>query len=249
MYQILLVDDEYVSYQLIFSTYDIFKSGEFTITGYTDNGASALEMIKNETYDLIISDIRMPVMNGLEFLQALRDSHPNMPVILASTSTEFNHALEGLRLNAFDYVEKPFTASKMTHILNKIKPLLAQNRKQADPFDFDTLPNLSDKTFLFLKNCQNIIQNELANPFLMDELAEQLSLSKKYLSRNFKTITGQNLLDYITFKRLNLAAELLTTTHLKIYEISEQVGYQTVDYFSQKFKAHFHLTPKQYRDN
>ncbi|GAB2022234.1 hypothetical protein RyT2_13080 [Pseudolactococcus yaeyamensis] len=247
MYKILLVDDEYPSYQLIFSTYPIFQTNDFVISNYAENGVAALDILKTEQFDLIISDIRMPIMNGIEFLRQLRADNDNVPVILASTFTEFSYAVEGLRLNALDYIEKPFTETKMTYLLTKISPLLAQKQARRQTFDFENLSNLSDKALAFLKKCQSIIQEELANPFLMDELSEQLHLSKKYISRYFKALTNQNLLDYITLKRLTLATDLLTTTHLKIYEVSEQVGYQTVDYFSKKFKEKYQLTPNQYR--
>lgn len=247
MYKILLVDDEYPSYQLIFSTYRIFQTNDFIISNYAENGIAALDILKTEQFDLIISDIRMPIMDGLDFLRQLRAENNNIPVILASTFTEFSYAVEGLRLNALEYIEKPFSETKMTQLLTKISPLLAQKQTRQQIFDFENLSNVSDKGLVFLKRCQTIIQKEIANPFLMDELSEQLHLSKKYISRYFKTLTEQNLLDYITLKRLTLATDLLTSTHLKIYEVSEQVGYQTVDYFTKKFKEKYQLTPNQYR--
>lgn len=251
MYQILIIDDEYESLQIIFNTYHRLKKSNFIISAYAPNGKSALKILETTQFDLIITDIRMPILDGLEFLKILRKEQNQTLVVLASTFSEFQYAVEGMRLNAFDYIEKPLTENKIMALIKKVEQQLVkqENQSKIAVFDFINQENIIKNSFeeKMLITIQETIQNNIGQPNLIELIAEELVISKKYLSKRFKEMTGITISNYITEKKLQYAKNLLQTSHLKIYEIGLLVGYQTTDYFTKKFKEYYGKTPNQVR--
>jgi Response regulator containing CheY-like receiver, AAA-type ATPase, and DNA-binding domains len=108
MYRILFVDDEEVI-SMIIESYKFWQESEFQITYKVKNGREALEQLKRDIYDVVITDIHMPVMSGIEFVRQMRKQKDDRVVLLTSSESDFEAAKEGIRLGVFDYIEKPFT--------------------------------------------------------------------------------------------------------------------------------------------
>ncbi len=123
MYTILLVDDDAVI-RFIYTRYTIWEKCGFHIKAMVNNGKEALEQLETTTFDLIITDIKMPIINGLELLELIRAREYQVPVILASTYNEFEYAQQGLRLGATDYILKPIYETTLEPILTKVKESL-----------------------------------------------------------------------------------------------------------------------------
>lgn len=120
MYDILLVEDD-DSILFIVEKYKLWNRGDFVIKGKARDGKEALELLKHEKYDLIITDIRMPVIDGIELCREVRETNNDIGIILASTYSDFSYAREGIRLGALDYIEKPFTEEKLEEALKRVK--------------------------------------------------------------------------------------------------------------------------------
>lgn len=120
MYNILLVDDD-DAIRFIYNRYTIWSQCGFNIKAIVNNGKEALEALETSTFDLIITDIKMPIINGLELLELIRKKGCQLPVILASTYSEFEYAQQGLRLGATDYILKPVYETTLEPLLNKVK--------------------------------------------------------------------------------------------------------------------------------
>lgn len=133
MYRVLFVDDDDCILFLL-QQYQIFKEGEFQISGVAQNGREALELLKKQSFDLVVTDIRMPVLDGLGLINEMRKARDQTPVILTSTYTEFSYAQQALRLNVSDYIEKPLTEEKLTAALAAIKPLLEEQQSAAEDY-------------------------------------------------------------------------------------------------------------------
>ena len=123
MYNILLVDDD-AAIRFIYTRYTIWAQCGFNIKAIVNNGKEALEQLETTTYDLIITDIKMPIINGLELLELIRKRGYQLPVILASTYSEFEYAQQGLRLGATDYILKPVYETTLEPLLSKVKAYL-----------------------------------------------------------------------------------------------------------------------------
>lgn len=127
MYKILYVDDDdCIPY--IIKQYDVFKEGTFVISDVASDGRIALDMLDESDYDLVITDIRMPVVDGLELVSQMRAVNNQTLVILASTYTEFQYAQQALKLNVFDYIDKPLTEKKLKLTLDSVKDELDGQR-------------------------------------------------------------------------------------------------------------------------
>ncbi|MBQ4529244.1 MAG: response regulator [Lachnospiraceae bacterium] len=127
MFNVLFVDDD-CAIGYIVSKYTCWNNSEFVLKKIVNNAMEALRILETETYDLVITDIRMPVMDGLEFIRELRQRNINIAVVLSSTYSDFQYAREGMRLGALDYVSKPLTESKLVEELEYISKYLREQK-------------------------------------------------------------------------------------------------------------------------
>lgn len=129
MYDILFVDDDDTIFFIV-SKYKMWKECDFKIKDFATNGRDALKMLKENRYDIVITDIRMPVVDGLEFLREIRENNFDIPVILASNYSDFSYAKEGIRLGAVDYMEKPYSESGFKETLCIAREILQRREKE-----------------------------------------------------------------------------------------------------------------------
>lgn len=127
MFNVLFVDDD-CAIGYIVSKYTCWNNSEFVLKKIVTSAAEALRILETEVYDLVITDIRMPVMDGLEFIRELRQRNINIAVVLSSTYSDFQYAREGMRLGALDYVSKPLTESKLVEELEYISKYLREQK-------------------------------------------------------------------------------------------------------------------------
>lgn len=413
-YQVLFVeDDEAICY--LVSRYRFWQESDFCLRACASNGREALERLEKEKFDLVITDIRMPVMDGMALMAAMRSSYPQAAVILTSTYSDFESAREGMRLGALDFIPKPIVEKKLSEALAYIRPELERRRRErqqekeaegsfrpdeewlselyrclvrgsgknppapengaapsddrpapesaalsddrsapenaADSSDGRPAPEsvaLSDnrsvpenaadssaghQDMTELEACCSRLLEEMKQegnpgagkqreifcgmaewlwdrmcrdypwmqPFLsmerllagitgesgfltalgeleeraqcfclagidgpasricglmvrnlsrgdcLEEVAREMELSRDYVRILFKSRTGMGQNEYLTMMRMEYAKMLLEQTSLKVYEVGEQAGYGTIDYFTRLFKAYTGETPVQYR--
>lgn len=218
------------------------------------NGQEAIEMAQQEQPDLIISDVMMPVMDGLKLTQQIKENEStcHIPVILLTARIADQEQIEGLEQGADDYVTKPFNAEILRI---KVKKLI-ESRKQMktlfnkriilEPTDI----NIETHEEEFLKSAMQIVEEEMANPeFSAVALAEKLHMSQPTLYRRIKTMTGQNIVDFIKSIRIKRAAQLIQTNQFSMTQISEMVGFNDPSYFRRCFSKQFGVNPSQYKTN
>lgn len=244
--EILFVEDD-SSIAFLVSRYKFWKENEFHIKDTAPNGQKALEYLSDGAYDLVITDIRMPVMDGMELLRKIRERRLDIGVILASNYADFTYAKEGMRLGAIDYIEKPYSEEKVYASLQLAKSQLRENDRSVtfadrlwEEYKFDTLDSIIQKTAL-------IIHENCMREHLLDYIADSLELSKDYIGRLFKAGTGITLTEYVTRVKMELAKDMLKGSNMKVYQISQRLGYSTVDYFTRLFKSYTGMSPMQYK--
>jgi two-component system response regulator YesN len=356
MYKVLIVDDD-KTIRYMLKRFKYWGRYGFSITGEACDGKEALRKLAADSFDLIITDIRMQGMNGIEFLQELRARKMDICLILLSTYTDFEYAQQGIRLGVFDYMTKPVDDNILSEMLARVRRHLDENRQAhlrieeekrlveesltlyypekqekkltqlifagdkelmkttdciffeiSETFDHDILKirmvlekmlyNVRSKIYhqfpwlekvnelefmdsrrhrktmdevkeIFLqwiggmaeviikyelhhtegiikKTCEYVVQH-VEEDITLEDIAAEVHVTKSYIGKLFKQRVGYNFTDYVTKIKMEHAKSLLRTGEYKNYEVSEKLGYSSIDYFSRLFKQYSGVTPLEFR--
>lgn len=239
VYSIMIVEDEYLVRQGISSLVN-FKKFNMQVIGEAENGLEAWEKIQAECPDIILTDINMPQMNGIKLAQLAREQYPQLHIIFLTGYDDFDYALSAVKLGADDYLLKPFSREDVEAMLIKVKEKLDREKKQQQVHELVEKAEFSD--------LEQAIHDRLADTELsLKSLSFQLGFNSSYLSVLIKKELGLPFQDYLIQERMKRAKLLLLTTDLKVYEIAEQVGFDDMNYFSQRFKQIVGVTPRQFK--
>lgn len=216
------------------------------------NGKEALSKLEKYQFDIVISDIMMPVMDGIELTREVKENieFSHIPVILLTAKTDKATKLEGMQTGADAYVEKPFSLKLLqAQIDNLLKSRMNLRKKFSEkplsPLNSVAGNNAADKQFLDKMN--KLIEQNISNPdFLVDILAERLGISRSGLFAKIKSLTGMTPNELILLIRLKKAAELMAGGELRINEVCYKVGFNTPSYFSKCFQKQFGVLPKEF---
>lgn len=241
MHSILIVEDERWVRTALRKT--IEKTGlPFKVVNELTNGVEAADWLSHNEVDLVLTDIRMPVMDGLALIEEIQRLKHITRVIIVSGHDDFTYAQQAIRLGAFDYMLKPVETESMAACLHKW--LEEQERGSASKTENHSL-DLNE-----ISPIERVIRHidSLSVPDLtMTEAAAMVHLNSSYFSKLFKQQTNTNFTDYMTERKMKEAARLLEKTSLRISEIAERLGYSDLAYFSNTFKKAVKLTPSEYR--
>ena len=243
--EVLIIDDnsDIRSYlrRALSSTYKVSEAVD---------GKSGLEMARRIVPDLVISDIMMPVMDGLEFCSQLKQDKAisHIPVILLTARSLDEQRAEGYKHGADAYIAKPFS---LELLLSRIDNLIESRKKLSQMFSntdekavFDKLSNETDKTFV--SQLRKIIQENLGNSeFNVERIGDEIGLSRVQLYRKVKALTGHSPVEMLRKARLMRARHLLRTTEKSVSEVAYSVGFSTPSYFSKCYKDEFGESPKK----
>lgn len=239
MFSILIVEDEYLVRQGIRSLVD-FKSHQIDQVNEAENGMIAWQMIQEQQPDILLTDINMPQMNGIQLAGLVKEAYPDTHIVFLTGYDEFDYALSALKLGADDYLLKPFSKVDVEGILVKVVKKISLEQKSRQLKD---LVQENPSTELARR-----IETHLEDSsFTLKSLAQELGFSPNHLSFLAKKELGIPFQDYLVQARIKKAKLLLLTTDLKIYEIAERCGFEDINYFSQRFKHVVGQTPRQFR--
>ncbi|MGG1514112.1 response regulator [Paenibacillus oryzisoli] len=261
MLKILLVEDE-ANLRSRFRSLLEDMIGGCKVVGEASGGTEALEWLKSNAADAVITDVRMKDMNGIELTRRLKEILPAMPVVIISGYSDFAIAVEAIRYEVTAYLLKPVDRVELTLVIQK----LAQKVKNSAPAaasagsakesgaDAPAGGSRSgDAAFdneerQIIRRVKELIALRLDQDISLQYLADQVNLNHRYLSVLFKTETGINLSDYVTQCRMEKAKGFLKQTQLKIQDISRLSGYPNAKYFMSLFKQMVGCTPTEYRE-
>jgi len=216
------------------------------------NGRDGWEKIKQLQPDLVVSDVMMPVLDGIELSKKIktdpRTSH--IPVILLTAMSNEETELVGFRAGINDYITKPFTfeilASRIRNLLNIQEQMRKKFQKQIDisPAEITITP-LDEE---FMKQAFDAVEKNMDNPgFSVEDLSHALFMSRVALYKKILSLTGKTPIEFIRILRLKRAAQLLQKSQKKIAEVAYDVGYNNPKIFTKYFKEEFGVTPSQYQ--
>jgi len=245
-YTILVVEDNTDVRQYIIS----HLSGTYKILE-ASNGSEAIDKAVNNMPDLIISDLMMPKMDGMEMTHILktdlRTSH--IPIIMLTAKTMADNIKEGYEMGADDYITKPFNASVLVARVNNI----IQSRERLKDiygkrFSLESLGvETTSADDRFLQKLYQVIEKNVSNPELkLDGFSKEIGMSKANLYRKIKSVTNLSPNEFIRNFRLEMAAKILKESQLPVSDVYVAVGFNSHAYFSNCFKALYGITPSEY---
>lgn len=276
MYHVLIVDDEKAERQgLVFLLRA--KAYPFVIYEASDNedALKTAELLHRNRHplDLLITDIRMPFVDGFALNSNILKNFPDLITIISSAHTDFQYTQAAIRTHVFDYIPKPVMPEEFYEAIDcallKLDQL-AQSRGQkncdskdctifqsdcissgcessTEESDSPLLPPSTDNTAV--SKVIQLIEENYSSPISLKWLSNQVYLSECYLSNIFKKTTGLNITQYLFLCRMREAEKLLRNTTMKVIDIGKAVGYTNNSYFGQQFKQHFGMNPQALRES
>lgn len=243
MLKVLIVDDEAVVRRGIVLGIDWAARG-CVLAGEASNGEEGLAAVERYSPSLIITDVRMPRMDGIEMLSRLRERGNRARVILLTAHSDFAYAQSAVKLGADDYLLKPFRNEELIAAIDKVR---RKERELATPAAALPLAK-GDKSKYVLQALQYISLHYADEDISITAIAQHLQVSEGHLSHVFKKETGYTVINYLTQYRIHRAMELLRDCRRKVYEVAGEVGYRDVTYFGSTFKKLVGVSPSEYQD-
>lgn len=230
-------------------TSNILKKDFNVVT--VDNGKAALDLLDEVSVQLIISDIMMPVMDGLELCKSVKGNidYAHIPVVLLTAKNSLQAKIEGLEVGADAYIEKPFSPN---HLLTQIVNLLTVRDKIKNHYAQSPLVHIKSMAYnkadeAFLDKLNDTIVKNMDNTALdVDFLADAMNMSRPTLYRKTKAISNLSAHELINITRLKHAAQLLAEGHFKILKIASITGFSSPAQFARSFAKQFGMTPSEY---
>lgn len=227
------------------------------------NGEEGLELARSENPDLIVSDVMMPVMDGIRMVQLIKESPAvcHIPIILLTAKSSLDDRIAGLHLGVDDYVTKPFSVSylkaKIHNLLQKRqawqeeyrKSLAQQPTEQQQPTFAPTEVRMTPYDQLFMKKLMDIIERNMNNDALkVEQMAEAMDMTRAVFYAKLKSITGLPPLDFLKDMRIKRACQLLVTGHYSVSDVSYMTGFNDPKYFARIFRKKMGCSPTEFKE-
>lgn len=239
MYRLLIVDDENET-RTGLRNYFPWQEIGFEIAGEAENGADALTFIELEHVDVVLTDIKMPVMDGLELAHEISRKRLPIKIVFLSGHKEFEFAQKALVYGVKNYIIKPTKYDELVEIFKKLnEELSSENIKEA--------VETAITEHKVIAAVRQYVDKQLSIASL-EGAAEHVYMTPQYLSKFFKDKTGQNFSDLLLAKRMSKAKELLEDLQYKIYQVSELVGYANSKNFTRAFGKYYGKSPRETRN-
>ncbi len=245
MKNVLIVDDEKfvrLGIRTLLERSNMF-SGEIV---ECKNGKEALETLRERSFDIIFSDIKMPLMDGIEFIStAKKENLTNAKIVVISGYDDFNYAVQVMKNGACEYLLKPIDREAFYGVLEKLDLDIENSTLEGVSIvsDFDEYENKVQK----INRAVEFIKTNYNQNINMAVVSNEVSMNYTFFSESFKEIKGQSFVDYLKSVRISMAKQLLRTSCLQVSRISNNVGFNDEKHFLKTFKAEVGCTPSEYR--
>ncbi|MCM3630447.1 response regulator [Paenibacillus glycanilyticus] len=215
----------------------------FQIVQECTNGLEALDWLQGHTADIVLADVKMPVMDGVSFIERLAGLKDSPSVVFISGYDDFQAARKALRCGVIDYLMKPVEAEELAGTLGK---WMKEQERKREATQSPAAPSSEEGQSEIMERVLRLI-HERPGHVSLNGIAAQVHMNASYLSQYFKQHTGRNFTDYVAGLRLEEAKMLVARTSLRISEIAERLGYSDIAYFSNTFKKTTGKSPLDFR--
>ena len=263
MYQVQIVDDEPIVIMGLKNLIPWEDLG-FSVVCYAQNGQEAYEQFCDNQIDLIITDIEMPIMNGLGYIERLRGSKESTEIVILTAYEEFEYAKIAIQNHVTNYILKPIDEEQIINTLRKVKSNLEEKKyiqqflmtgnqsasddnsmmKEAESTSIDD--DIKSKNIVVRQAYQFVIEH-VDDKISLTKISDTLGISKNYFCSLFKQETGENFLNFVSRMKIQRAKTLLAKDNRRVYEVCDYLGYTDVTYFTKLFKKYVHMSPNEYK--
>jgi len=246
MYKMFIADDEY-EIRTGLANYFPWNQIGFEVVGTADDGFKTFNYIQQHPVDVLLCDIRMPVMSGIDLAKELHNYGAKVKIVLLSGYREFEYAQKALEYGVKSYIVKPTKYAEVVQIFSDLKKQLDVEAAEVTP-DQDLGDGLAGCNLLdeILGKIKLYIKMNYATATLEDA-AKLVYMNPYYLSKYFKQKTGENFSDCLTRAKMQNAAKLLKNIAYKTYDVSALVGYTNPKNFARAFKKYYGRSPREFR--
>lgn len=244
MYTMILVEDDYQIRNGLHHFFPWQQIG-FQMLESFENGQQALDYLKTRPVDVVLTDIRMPVLDGLSLAEELARWPQGPCVVVMSAYRDFDYAHRALSLGIHHYMIKTARYDDLVDIFTRLKAELDGRVTPEAPADTARITQMDMSDGTVRRITEHILEN--LSTASLQTAAAHVSLSPVYVSQYFKEKTGVHFIDYLIHLKMRHAAFLLADPAVKLWEISETVGYSNEKNFSRAFKKHYGVSPNEYR--
>ncbi len=245
MYRVVLVDDEHLIVEGL-SKVVKWESLGCQVVGTASDGREGLALIRQEKPDMLLTDIRMPNMDGLTMLAALQSEFPQMQVTVLTAYRDFDYAQRAINLGVCRYLLKPSKMNELEEAIRTMKerldtlPAAEEPPAEADPGEAGSF---------IVRAALDYMRQHCTERISLADVADHVYVSQWHLSKLINRHTGQSFFDLIGGMRTEKAKALLADPSMRVHAIAEQVGYNDVAHFSKSFKKIVGKTPGEFRDS
>nr|WP_289767551.1 response regulator [uncultured Acetatifactor sp.] len=245
--KVMIIDDESVHVRGMIRHINWEKYGFEPPIGYTD-AMEALLALKRNLFNVVITDIKMPGISGLELIRSIHEEGMNPTIIIISGYEEFSYAQEAIRLGVYAYLLKPLKPEELEACLDNIQSRLAAECVDKIKPDTSGLCMTGKKVMHpSIKKIIQYVKKNYEKDLTIRGLAEIFDMNADYLSALFKKETDMNLNSFINITRLSIAHKLLEETDCRISEVAFQAGFSNPGYFTKQFRSFYGYTPSEIR--
>ena len=247
MIKVIVIEDEAMVRKGIIETLD-WKAMQCTVIAEASNGRQGVDLIHELQPDLVITDVRMPYMDGVSMIKQLRAAGCNSHFILLSAHSDFSYAQSAIRAGASDYLVKPLRDEELKQTILRV--FFPENEGKEErtqvPVQLQFQPNTEIEN-KYVKQAIHYIKSNFGEDITISTVADYLQISEGYLSRVFKKETNYTFTNYLSYYRISIACSLLQNCRMKVYEVTNKVGYTDTAYFSTLFKKLMGTSPSEYQ--
>lgn len=241
MFKALVVDDEPLMVDYLKKNLTKINN-EWETTATASDGIYAVHQLQHNKFDVVITDIKMPGMDGLELAKYLSKNHPEIPIVIISGYDEFNYARTAVRLNVFDYLLKPLRDEELSAVLSAIS--MEKEQRNNLTIDKPVISNANTLTNQILDYLHLHFREGLS----LTILADIFSITPSYLSAIFHKEIGEPYSKYLLKLRMETAKAMLTNPNAKVIDIAKNVGFASSKHFGSVFKNYYGISPGEFRD-
>lgn len=236
MYKIVIIEDEdIIRNGLIQMVHELMD--QCRVVAEARNGKEGIKVIESSKPDIVLLDLNMPIMNGLEMLEALPQNL--FSTIVISGQSEFEYAKKAIQYDVVSYLLKPIDAKSLKESIEKAIDVLEMKRRyiserKKDPYEI--FRNYKDTDSVTLIKAIQYIEDNIGQKILMDDLVEYTKRSVTSINNRFQRDFGMTFNEYLTRLRIQKAIDLMANKELHLYEVAQRVGFADYKYFNQVFK-------------
>ncbi len=236
MLRIVLVDDDRLFIHGVRQHIDWAALG-LEVAGIAYNGLDALSLCRQEQPDILLTDVRMPGLDGISGAVLVHEAVPHCHLIFMSAYAEAPDYRKAIQLRALDFLEKPIDMEELT---NALRHAAAQHQGPSTALS-------GNQPSRIIRDVMHILQSRYMENLTVESLAQAVYFTPNYLSTLFRKEVGQTISQYLTQCRMESAALMLGQTNMTVAEVSEAVGYHDVRHFSKVFQRHHGMNPSKFR--